>query len=104
VSVNSTGAYMDKSIYTYNYGQMLKLLIAARESVKMTQEDLAAALDATQSFVSKCERGQRRLDVVELRMWCSALDVPYIKFMRDLDDLSMPRATGTSSRSQTERK
>jgi len=83
---------MDKSIYTYNYGQLLKLLIAARESVKMTQEDLAAALDETQSFVSKCERGQRRLDVVELRMWCSALNVSYTKFMRDLDDLSMPKA------------
>lgn len=83
---------MDKSIYTYNYGQLLKLLIAARESVKMTQEDLAAALDETQSFVSKCERGQRRLDVVELRMWCSALNVSYTKFMRDLDDLSIPKA------------
>ena len=90
--VNSTGTHMDKSIYTYNYGQMLKLLIAARESVKMTQEDLAAALDETQSFISKCERGQRRLDVVELRMWCSALNVSYIKFMRDLDDLSLPKA------------
>lgn len=87
---------MDKSIYTYNYRQMVKLLIAARESVMMTQKDLAAALEETQSFVSKCERGQRRLDVVELRMWCSALNVSYTKFMRDLDDLSLPKATGTS--------
>ena len=94
---------MDKSIYTYNYGQMLKLLIAARESVMMTQEDLAAALEETQSFVSKCERGQRRLDVVELRMWCSALNVSYTKFMRDLDDVSIPRATGASRRAPTRR-
>lgn len=90
---------MDKSIYTYNYGQMLKLLIAARGSVKMTQEDLAAALDETQSFVSKCERGQRRLDVVELRMWCSALNVSYTKFMRDLDDLSLPKTSGKATTS-----
>jgi transcriptional regulator with XRE-family HTH domain len=95
---------MDKSIYSYNYGQMLKLLIAARESVKMTQEDLAASLEETQSFVSKCERGQRRLDVVELRMWCSALNVSYTEFMRDLDHLSLPKAAGTSPRAPTERK
>lgn len=95
--VNSTGTHMDKSIYTYNYGQMLKLLIAARESVQMTQEDLAAALQETQSFVSKCERGQRRLDVVELRMWCSALNVSYTKFMLDLDELSLPKAVAKPS-------
>lgn len=83
---------MDKSIYTYNYGQMLKLLIAAREQVGITQEGLAQALEETQSFISKCERGQRRLDVVELRMWCTALNVSYAEFMRELDSVSIPPA------------
>ncbi|MGT2512285.1 helix-turn-helix domain-containing protein [Cupriavidus basilensis] len=41
----------------------------------ITQADLAARLDVTQTFVSKCERGERRLDVKELRSWCMAIGV-----------------------------
>ena len=33
----------------------------------MTQADVALALGRPQSFVSKCEAGQRRVDVVELQ-------------------------------------
>ncbi|WP_244193972.1 helix-turn-helix domain-containing protein [Bordetella genomosp. 12] len=72
---------------------MLRLLIAAREQVGLTQQDLANELDETQSFISKCERGQRRLDVVELRMWCTALNVSYAEFMRVFDSVSIPPAT-----------
>jgi len=32
----------------------------------LTQEQVAAALNRPQSFVSKCESGERRIDVVEL--------------------------------------
>lgn len=81
---------MDKSIYTHNYGQLLKLLIATRERVGMTQLQVAEALDETQSFVSKCERGERRLDVAELRMWCWALDTPFGTLMQELDMRCIP--------------
>lgn len=33
-------------------------------------------LGVTQSFISKCERGERRLDIVEVRSWCRAMGVP----------------------------
>ena len=39
----------------------------------MTQIDMADRLAETQSFVSKCERGERRIDVAELRAFCRAL-------------------------------
>jgi transcriptional regulator with XRE-family HTH domain len=41
-------------------------LVQARKSKDLTQADLADRLGRPQSFVSKYERGQRRLDVVEM--------------------------------------
>jgi len=66
------GAPMEKSIYSMEYTLFLGVLRAVREEAGITQQEIAARLGATQSFVSKCERGERRLDIVELRAWCSA--------------------------------
>ena len=43
-----------------------KILATARQRAKVSQDDLAARLHKPQSFVSNYERGQRRLDVLEL--------------------------------------
>lgn len=40
----------------------------------------------TQSFVGKCERGERRLDVVELQAFCGALGVSLPDFARQLEE------------------
>ena len=53
------------SIYSDEYRRVLTLLVQAREQAGMTQQELAAALLKPQSFVSKYERGERRLDIVE---------------------------------------
>ena len=57
---------MRKSIYTSAYRHMLSLLVQSRESSEITQASLATSLGKPQSFVSKYESGERRLDVVEL--------------------------------------
>ena len=57
----------------------------ARTDAKVTQVELAKRLGETQSFVSKCERGERRLDVVELRAWCRALGTTLVEFARSLE-------------------
>lgn len=41
------------------------LLVTARKQARLTQAELAKRLRRPQSFVSKYERGERRLDVVE---------------------------------------
>jgi ribosome-binding protein aMBF1 (putative translation factor) len=41
---------------------------------------LAQKLDETQTFVSKCERGERRLDVIELRAFCRAFGITLNQF------------------------
>jgi transcriptional regulator with XRE-family HTH domain len=53
---------------------LVRRLRGLRESRGITQAELAKRLAKQQSFVSKVERGQRQLDVVELRWWCDALD------------------------------
>lgn len=52
---------------------MLAGLIAARKSAGMHQKDLAQRLGRPQSFVSKFENGERRLDVVEFVAICQVL-------------------------------
>lgn len=66
---------MEKSIHSAEYERFLTLLRKTREQRGLTQSDIAMRLNATQSFVSKCERGERRLDIVELSAWCAALNI-----------------------------
>lgn len=53
------------SIYSDEYRRALLLLVAARRRAGVTQQELARRLERPQSFVSKYERGERRLDIVE---------------------------------------
>ena len=49
------------------YDSFLKRLAQARHDVGLTQAEVASRLKKPQSFVSKCETGERRVDVVELK-------------------------------------
>ncbi|MCE5230425.1 helix-turn-helix domain-containing protein [bacterium] len=61
------------------YGRLLKRI---RERAKMTQEDVAAQLDVRQTFVSKYESGDRRLDIDELSLICKAIGTDILKFAK----------------------
>ena len=54
------------SAQSREYRRFLERLRAARLEMEMTQEDVARKLRVDQSWVSKVERGVRRLDVIEL--------------------------------------
>lgn len=56
---------MTKSVFTEEYERFRQMLIEARKESGLTQVDIAKRLGKPQSFVSKYERGERRLDVVE---------------------------------------
>lgn len=77
---------MQKSVFSRDYAVFLRHLREARRKAALTQVELGAKLRCTQSFVSKCERGERRIDVVELRQWCKALGVSFTAFAQQLDD------------------
>ena len=54
------------SVHSRRYQQFLRHLRAARSDAGLTQEQVAKAFKVPQSWVSKCESGERRIDVVEL--------------------------------------
>ena len=56
---------MRKSIHSEPQAHLAALLVEARNRAKLTQEELAKRVGRPQSFVSKYETGERRLDVVE---------------------------------------
>jgi transcriptional regulator with XRE-family HTH domain len=56
---------LTKSIFTAQYDRLCALLIQARIDAGFSQAQLAKCLNRPQSFVSKYETKQRRLDVVE---------------------------------------
>lgn len=67
---------MAQSTHNPDYQTLLAVLKAARKRTGMSQSDLAERLGNTQTFVSKCERGERRIDAVELVEFAEALGVP----------------------------
>lgn len=64
---------MPSSVFTPRHQEFIKFLVAARRAANVTQVELAARLGRPQSFVSKYERGERRLDVVEFCQVAEAL-------------------------------
>ena len=77
---------MEKTPFSEEYQIFLSVLRELRVQANLTQEDIAIALDETQSFVSKCERGERRIDVIELRQFCQVIGVSLIEFAAKLED------------------
>ena len=61
------------------------LLREARREAGLRQQDVAHRLGVPQSFVSKIESGERRLDVVELRRVCAAIGLPLADFVARLE-------------------
>jgi len=82
---------MKKSVHSKEYAILLRLLKQARERAELTQEQLADMLGVNQTFVSKSERGERRVDVIELRLICAALGINFLQFVESLENLIRQR-------------
>ena len=63
------------------YRRFLARLRAAREGSGLTQVAVAARLKVPQSFVSKCESGERRVDIVELTAFARVYRKPLAYFV-----------------------
>jgi transcriptional regulator with XRE-family HTH domain len=71
------------SIYSPEYQQLLARLKEARVNAGLTQAQAARALDKPQSYVSKCESGERRIDPIELRHFARLYCRPITFFFPD---------------------
>lgn len=57
------------------YLEFIARLRTARKAKHLTQADLAVVLNQPQSYVSKVETCERRIDVIEAARWCFALGI-----------------------------
>ncbi len=70
-----------KARSSQRYARFLELLRDARNEAGLTQSEAAKLLRQPQSFVSKCESGERRVDIVELLVFCRAYRVKAEQFI-----------------------
>lgn len=75
---------MTRSVYTESYERFRALLVEARKKAGLSQVALARRIHRPQSFVSKYERGERRIDVVEFLELAEALGFDPAKMLRSL--------------------
>ena len=89
---------MQKSIHSSEYAQFLQVFRDVRTKSGLTQIDLAKKIGESQSFVSKCERGERRIDLAKLHAFCSACGISLNRFVRAFE-----RVIDDASASETRR-
>ena len=77
---------MNKSIHTRLYQRVIARLRATREEKGVTQMQLAERLGVNQTFVSKVEICERRLDIVELLTICEILEISFVDFIKEIDE------------------
>ena len=75
-----------KSIYSEELRILVGLLRQLREEAGLRQVELAERLNRHQSFVSKYEAGQRRLDLIELRAVAAALGVRLVELVKRFEE------------------
>ena len=62
--------------------RLTTLLRLVRMEADMTQDQVAKRIGQTQSYVSKYETGEQRLDLIELDAVCEAVGIPLTEFVR----------------------
>jgi ribosome-binding protein aMBF1 (putative translation factor) len=78
--------FVTKSVFTEKYERFRERLVSGRKAAGLTQMQLAERLSRPQSFVSKYERGERRLDVVEFLEVARAIGVDPFRLLKELDE------------------
>ena len=58
---------MSKSVYTKDYKEIINRLKQVRIEIGLSQQAVADKLGKPQSYISKIESGERRLDVAEMK-------------------------------------
>jgi len=76
---------MEKSIFSKEQKLLQALLRQIRLDAGLRQTDLAKRLRRPQSFVSKYESGERRLDLPELKQICRAAGITLVDFVREFE-------------------
>ena len=76
---------MKKSFNTKEHKILISMLYQLRVSSGLRQSDLAELLNVPQSFVSKIESGERRIDLIELRAILKCFNTDIVEFVNELE-------------------
>ena len=72
---------MNKELYNRRWKLFREVLKIERKHHKISQKRLAQMLGIEQSYISKTEIGDRRLDVIELMEYCDAMGLTLTEFV-----------------------
>lgn len=63
---------MSKTIYTQDHKHLVQRLKKARIGVGLGQKEAGEKIGKSQSYISKIESGQRRIDIIQLKFFAKA--------------------------------
>jgi transcriptional regulator with XRE-family HTH domain len=84
LSAQALAAAATRSLFSPTYGRLCQLLVDGRHAQHLTQVELAQRLGRPQSFASKYELGERRLDFVEVFEIAEALQADLCNCVTEL--------------------
>jgi len=87
---------MTKSMSTAAYKHLRALLVQARQIAGFTQRELAVKLGRPQSYISKYECGERRIDLVEFLEIACVLDIDVADCIQTLQEMHRREADADS--------
>ena len=73
---------MSKSVYSKDYKEIIERLKKARVEADLSQQAVAHKLGKPQSYISKIESGERRLDVAEMKKFAVVYKKPVDYFLK----------------------
>ena len=83
---------MTSSVHDPKYKKFCRLIVDHRLRRGMTQTQLAEKLRRPQSFVSKYENCERRIDLIEFMEIVAALKIDAVEFIRDFQEAILEEA------------
>lgn len=76
---------MNKSIHSDDQARFQKLIRDLRKEANLTQAQLADRLNTPTSRICNYEKGNRRMDMVQLKEYCAALGITLHQFIDRFD-------------------
>ena len=74
------------AVHSSGYQYLLRRLRDARVAAGLTQVEVAKALGRQQSYVTKCELGERRIDPIDLQRFARLYRKPFAYFLPPTSD------------------
>jgi transcriptional regulator with XRE-family HTH domain len=75
-------AGLSKQLRTARHRRVMAALVEIRGAAGVTQRELARRLARAHSYVSRIEKGDRRLDLPEFIQWCEVLNADPVEVLR----------------------